>query len=421
MGFTIYDFIFAFTCLPIIVGGLLGLIRGRNRSILRLVLVVLCAIITVLSIKPLIGIIMEYEVEGLPLKEYLTSMLMQEGTELPQEITNLIFMIVEMILGVVLYFVVFLVLKFITWLILFPILKIFVRKGAKKGVLTGLLFGLLQGVVVAFLICAPVTGFVGQFAKLSSVDLSKIAGEGSSISLPTEELGLDDCLESPIYKVYSSTGNWLFEVISSTTDSKGNKVSLGNTIDVLVTVVEVAGGAQDLGPTIEQLTKEDITPEERTDALKDLGDNLISIGNSINDLDDGGKAIINEVIGAVGGLLGEEVPEEIAGFIESFDVDNIKLASAGEAIKGIASYVEKTTEGFEEFGQEVTQTEVSSIINGLADNSFILDLFAGENADSTPAIVEISDSHAEMFEQAISSNTTLDDNQKEIMRKLLGI
>lgn len=421
MGFTIYDFIFAFTCLPIVVGGLLGLIRGRNRSILRLVLVVLCAIITVLAIKPIIGIIMGYEVEGLPLKEYLTSMLIQEGAALPQEITNLIFMIVEMILGVVLYFVLFLVLKFITWLILFPILKIFVRKGAKKGVLTGLLFGLLQGVVVAFLICAPVAGFVGQFAKLSNVDLSKIAGEGSSISLPTEELGIDDCLESPIYKVYSSTGNWLFEAISSTTDSKGNNVSLGNTIDVLVTVVEVAGGAQDLAPTIEQLTKEGATAQEKTNALESLGDNLISIGNSINELDDGGKAIINEVIGAVGGLLGEEVPEEIAGFIESFDVDNIKLASAGEAVKGIASYIEKTTEGFEEFGQEVTQTEVSSIINGLADNSFILDLFAGENADSTPAIVEISDSHAEMFEQAISGNTTLDDNQKEIMRKLLGI
>ena len=124
---TISTIILALTLIPIIVDGLLGLIRGRNRSILRLILVIISAVIAIFAIKPIIGSVMSAEVEGQPLKDFVASQLLQGGNEFPTELADLIFMIIEMFVSVILYFVVFLVVKFITWLIVFPILKIFVK------------------------------------------------------------------------------------------------------------------------------------------------------------------------------------------------------------------------------------------------------------------------------------------------------
>lgn len=425
---TISTIILALTLAPIIIDALLGLMRGRNRSILRLILVVVSAVVAIFAIKPIIGAVMGIEVEGQPLKEYVASMLTQGEMQFPPEITNLLFMIVEMILSVILYFVIFLVVKFVTWAILFPILKIFVRKGEHKGHLTGLLVGLLQGVIVAFLVCAPITGVIGQVGKITSLNMDAVmpASEGGDTQMEMPDLGIDEYLNSPLYKVYSSTGEWLFDMVSSTTDENGNKVTLSGTIDAFVSIIDLAGEAQTITDNINVLLESEPTPQQLSNALQGLGDSLVTIGDGINSLDDSSKAIINELIGAVGDLLGgsedaSEIPPEVIEMFENFDINNLKLASAGHAINGIASYFEKTSEDFDAYGQAVTQEEVNNIINGFADNPYVLTMLAGDNPEQVDSLIEVDSEHAEMFNNAISSNTNLSDEQKEIMKKLFAL
>lgn len=424
---TISTIILALTLIPIIVDGLLGLIRGRNRSILRLILVIISAVIAILAIKPIIGSVMSAEVEGQPLKDFVASQLLQGGSEFPTELADLVFMIIEMFVSVILYFVVFLVVKFITWLIVFPILKIFVKKGEHTGRLAGLVFGLLQGIVVAFLICAPITGLVTQVNKFTSIDTSSIVqpeeGTQNPATNPVDNIGLEEYIDSSLYKIYSLTGGFLLDNIAYTTDANGNKVTLTGTVDAFISILDLAEEAQNITTNMNILLDGEPTAEDLSTALKGLGGSLVAIGDGVNSLDDSSKNVINSFISVIGDMLGqseEDIPQEVVDMFKNFDVNNLKLSSAGHAISGLASYFEKTTEGFEAFGQAITQDEVNAIVNGFADNPFILTMIAGDNPEHVNELIEVNSSHAEMFENAISSSS-LSEEQKEIIRKLFAL
>ena len=123
-------------------------------------------------------------------------------------------------------------------------------------------------------------------------------------------------------------------------------------------------------------------------------------------------------------LLGGENAEEgsnegITEFIENIDINNLSLKSTGEALQGISSYIEKTTDGFENYGEEVTQSEVSSIVNGLADNSFILDMLADKEGN-VQTMLEVSTENQDKFESAINL-ANVDETTKDNLRKLFGL
>ena len=140
--------VLGFTALCLFFGFVLGLMRGRNRSILRLILVVASVVCAVAFKDTVVEILMNYEYEGQTIRAALSSLFTDSGVSIPASLETLIFTLIEIIVGVVVYFVLFFVLKFVSWLILFPILKIFVRRGKKKRVLLGGLVGLIQGFVV---------------------------------------------------------------------------------------------------------------------------------------------------------------------------------------------------------------------------------------------------------------------------------
>jgi hypothetical protein len=154
--------------------------------------------------------------------------------------------------------------------------------------------------------------------------------------------------------------------------------------------------------------------------MKKVGDSLISIGNSVNSLNDDSKAMVQELIEGVKEMVADEagtIPPEVENALNSLDVNNLKLDSAGEAINGIATYIEKTNDEFEN-SEPVTQEDVDKIIGGLADNTFILDIVLGEN--EAPQIVEIDEENKEKFEAAINTAELTDEN-KEALRKLFGL
>ena len=223
--------VLGFTALCLFFGFFLGLMRGRNRSVLRLILVILSVVCAVMFKDAVVEILMNYEFEGQTLKTTLSALFTDSDVKIPDSIQTIIFTLVEIVIGVVVFFVLFFVLKFISWFILFPILKIFVRRGKKKRVLLGGLFGLIQGAVVAFVICAPLSGLIVQVNQVSEIEL-----QGKKLFTIPEEIGVSEYVNSTPAKIYGSAGGWFYDLITSKTDEDGKSVSIGSACDVITTV-----------------------------------------------------------------------------------------------------------------------------------------------------------------------------------------
>lgn len=424
--------ILGITALCVGIDGILGLMRGRNRAVLRLFLVAASAAISVALIGYLVPMIMELEIDGVTLKQQLLDAFSSGDAALPEKLQTLVLVLVEIVMGLVVFFVCFFALKFVTWLVLYPILKIFVRKGRRKGAFSGLVFGLVEGALVAFVICAPITGLVNDFSKVADVEM-----QGKKIVEIPENIGLEDYFNSPVYKIYNTAGGWFYDMLTSSNDENGEKLSISDTIDVVVTVAGVADKAQQLGDGVGELTKEDATPQDKVNGLDKIGQALVDIDDSINSLDDGGKELLTDLVGAVlemagGSSEGEgegesALPPEVEDFVEQLVSGDVNLKSTGEALQGMASYINKTTEDMEGYGEEVTQDEVDSIVNGLADNAFILDMISGSSSEGeggeseVPTIIQVEGENKTLFENAISTNESLSDEDKDTLKKLFGL
>lgn len=418
----------------IILGSLLGLLRGMNRSILRLVLIIACAVASFFLMSYLTDMILSFELkDGVSIRESILA-IFGDTSEFPASLINLIMAVIEIICGLLLFLSSFLILASLSWMIIFPIFKIFIRPGKNRRSFAGLLVGALQGVFVAFIICAPISGLTSEVSKLSELEIN-----GQKILPIPEEIELSGYENSTTYKFYNATGGWFYELLSSKETETGTNVSISDTVEVVITTKDVVEETTNLTNNLDKVGNSETTVQEKVESLKGVGDSLINIGTSINNMSDGGKEILKEVIIDVvssfvsdgqgdGNGEGEgegesALPPAIQEVIENLDFDNFSITSTGEAIKGISSYIEKTDESFENYGEEVTQEEVDSIVNGVADNSFILDIITGgaETPEEVPTLIEVKKEDTEKFESAISQTENLTDEQKQMLKKLLGL
>lgn len=409
--------ILAFTGISLFFGWLFGLMRGRNRAVLRLCLIVLSIVVAIFARETVVGIVMNLDLGGQTIPDIINEALNSGETQLPQAIQDIVFALVEIIIGLVAFFIVLLALSFVTWLIVFPICKIFVRKGAKKRVFAGGFVGLLQGIVIAFVVCAPLTGIIIQVDKVAEVQM-----QGKPLFEIPAEVGTDEYIASAPGKIYDATGSWFFDIVTSTKDASGKNVSIDDTCDIVVAVAGIADSVTQLTSKVDSMTSETATPQEKVDTMKSVGDSLVEIGNSLENLSSDAQAIVNDLVSSVKEMItegsGETLPPEIEELFNDFKVEDLKLASAGHALNGIASYIEKTSDEFEAT-EPVTQEDVNNIVNGLADNTFIVDLIAGDG-ESAPQIVEVSDENKALFENAVN-NTALDEEKKNTLREMFGI
>ena len=415
MGY-ITIFVLAFTALSLAFGALYGCVRGRNRAILRLIIVLACVVAAVLARGVVVEKLMAIEIaDGKSLQGMLEEAFTSGDMNLPAQIQDLVFTLVEIVGGLIVFFLLFFVLRVVS-IILFMILKIWVKKGEKKRKGMGALIGLVQGAVIAFIVCAPITGILVQVDKISHIQLNN----KPLFELP-EEIGITEYVESTPGKIYDTTGNWFFNLVSSGETADGKNVSIQDTCDIVVAVSGIADTVTNLTTKLENIG-DDMEPEEQISTMKDIGNSLIDIGNSLNGLSGDAKEMVNDMVGSVkemiGGDAGEDMPAEVEDFLDNFSIENIDLVSTGKAINGIASFVEKTEVNPEQ-ASTVTQEEVNDIVNGLAANEFILDMITGAGEDMQ--LTELADQgHKDMFTSAIES-TTLSADKKDALLNLFGL
>ncbi len=399
------------TAVSLVLGFLLGLLRGFKRSVLRAVLVVVSLVLAVALRGTVTQIIMGLEMDGQTLQQTLVASF-SDGS-LPASLQDLVMVLVEIMIGVVAFFAVFAVLVLITWLIVFPICKIFVKKGARRRRLLGGVVGIAQGVVVAFAFCAPITGLMVQVDKVSQLEL-----EGKPVIEIPAELGVSEYLESAPGKIYNSIGGWFFDVLSSGKTADGKNVSIDDAVSIVVAVGDIANTVTQVEDSMGVMSDPNATPQQQIDAMQNLGDSLVAIGNSVDALSDDAKTIVNDVVASVKDMVGADLDPAVQDIIDNFDISSIDFAAAGNAINGIATYIEKTDDSFNN-DQPVTQEDVNKIVNGLADNELILSLVT--QGDEVPTLVQVEDGeHKQLFETAISGSS-LSAEDKDALRTLFGI
>ncbi len=402
--------IFTVTCLCF--GALFGLIRGRNRAVLRLMLVLASAFVAFFSKDALVNMIMNINVQGQTVREMIVDFANNEIV-LPSAIQNVLMTLIEIILGIVVFYISFFILKFVTWSIIFPICKCFVKRESKQRFGQGALIGLVQGVVVAFIVCAPLNGLLLNANKITNIQY-----QNKPLIEDIEWLGLDSYSESSTSKVYSAAGDWFFNALSVKEDANGNKVSINDTCDIAQTVFEMADVVTDITNDLENI-EDASTPQEGVDTIKKLGDSLIQLDSSVGELSEDAKAVVQEVLDDAKNLVSDSdgnVPKEVSDLIDNIKVEDLKLDSVGEAIKGVATYIEKTSADFDN-DEPVTQEDIDSIVTGFADNAFIIDMLAEEIPTT---FIEISEYDKELFETSIN-NSSLSEEYKDKLSQMLGL
>ncbi|MBE5757098.1 MAG: hypothetical protein E7342_04780 [Clostridiales bacterium] len=404
----------------IALGFLLGLLRGRNRSIVRLILVIISAIVAISLRRNIVDAIMHVNIGEDTLANSILSLLFTGEITFPEKLIELLFALIEIVIGLIAFYLIFFVLLFITWALVFPIIKIFVKKGVKKGVLFGGIVGLIQGVLIAILTIAPISGLIYEVSRISHIKLNN----EDLFELPAE-MHVEEYLNSSSFKIYNKTGWWIFEIMSTTHHEDIEDLTLDEIIDTTDSVMKVAGLVTDLSQNMDNMNPDQSAPKTQVDTMKDIGETLIEVGNNIDSLSDNSKQLVNSLVDAVKELItpeGETLPPEIEETLDNFDIDSLDLVGAGTAINGIATYIEKTSSDFDN-NEPVTQEDVDNIVNGLAANEFIIKMIAGETSDGelgNGKIAEIDNEHADMFTTAIeSSSLTAED--KLALKSILGL
>lgn len=405
--------ILGITIFNVIYSAFLGIIRGRNRALLRLILVVLSIILAFLLKNKLVEVIMNLDIKGASFKETLLGLIGGEDA-IPEKMLGLVLGLIEVAVSVLAFYSIFSVLLFVTWIIVFPICKIFIKKGIKVGRLLGLVFGIIQGAIMAFVFCAPITGLAINVNKLSKTQV-----DGEDMFVIPAEVGIETYCDSQVANFYYNAGGWFFDMLTTTKTEENGEVSIGDMTDAVVTIIGVIDKVSLLGEEISNITNGDTTPLSQKDSLDALGATLIEMGNILDEMSPEAKEIINNLVEIVKDVLKEqseveELPVEIETFLDSFNTNDIDLVAAGEALTSMSSCLEKTNPSLDN-DQPITQEEVDKIITGLEKNPFILTVLSN---NGVPQVLDVTGEEAQMFEDAIE-NSSLTDEEKDILRQML--
>ena len=406
-----------FTLLTVGFGAFWGMVRGRNRAVLRFIIIIACLLLALLARGVITDAVMGIKIEGVDVVTYISQMLNEGETQMPEAVVNMVVALVKIIISLMVFMFSFITLSGLS-MILFWILKIFVKPGEQKRRGLGAIIGTVQGVLVAFIIAAPLTGIMMQVDKVSQIRMN-----GEQIVKIPEEVGLSQFAQSDVGKFFDSTGGWFFDALASAKDANGEEVSLNDTVDAVTTVAGVADSLSQVTESMGTITSSEATTTERAQAMKEVGQSFKEVGQSMDNLDDDTKELINDIISSVAEMFEDEsdsgegeASSAITEFLKDLDVSKLDFGAIGGAMEGMANYMEsqESSEG----GKTLTQEDVNNIVNGFAKNTFILDMF--KDGDDFPQMIEVAEEHQAMFKTAIN-NTNLSQEYKDLLYKLFGL
>ena len=423
----------------IIAGSILfGLLRGRNRSLLRLGLVIISAVVAFLLRNVVAGWIGKINVQGQTVQEMLNSAI--NTSEMSPEVAEVALALINSAFGVVCFIITFVVLLLLTWAVAYPILKLAVKKeGAKSDVgvymddtspnvampagerpkdvrgkrykkpgvkrLWGLLIGAVQGILVSFLIFVPVSGVAGTVGQVAATEV-----DGKPVA-DLSAYGLDEYNQSFIAKIYNATGGWFYRSMSKIEYGDGKTVSIAAAGDLAAASGDVLSGANDLSPTLDALNSEGGLT---TDNVNKLGDSLLKIGNALNGLPTDAKDLLDDLAKPLIDTVTKEGEEPVIKIPDDFKVSDLDIAAVGQVVKDLAPYVSDDGEK-----PEMNEEFADHVVTALVNNAALLDIIK-ENAKEGLSL-PVSAENKEVILAAINAKTDVAEETINTIKDLFGI
>lgn len=422
--------IWAITGIALVFSIIMGLARGSRRATLRLVLILLCAVVTFLLkdyvTNVLINTSLTMDGTQMTVQEYVLSMLPEEMQKLGESV---VIPLVRIIVGVVVFVVLFWALKLVSWIILYPICKLFVKKGAKKHSGLGGLIGIVQGVAIALCFCVPLSGLVvqvnrvipmmDQLGSAETMSVESSEGEGSSggeVIPENVKKILVEYEETTVGVFYGKTCAPLFDFICGVKieaeDGTNRNVTLSGQIDALQAMVDIVN---EFSETTEILGSIDFSD---LGSFSDLKDTFTKLDEITDDLPDEAKSTINEVISAAIDMV--PVPDdaedsvkdmitEVKNVLKETDFTEIRFSEELEIIETLTSTIDK--------GDSVTAEDISATINAVSKSELLLPVLDGIDASLT--LEEATKGKLEEVFDELPADT--DQETVDMLKKLLGL
>lgn len=413
-------FILGGTLLTVIVGALLGLLRGFRRSILRAALIVFCFVLSLALCGAIANSITGVKIDGKTFEELMVSSLAENG----QAVSDIVIPMVKAFTKVIAFLLIFVVLQFITWVLVFPILKLVLRPlvGRRPHArLLGMAVGAACGLFVAFAFFSPINGLLNEVGKIASIDFSSVSGSNKTAEVTTDNetktldvafVGGESALayspaegirtvalaanssatgtgaktsgsankaedalaegqnimvgysKSGICKFYNGIGGWFYRSLSTVKDKNGNKVSVSSQIDALSAVANLATKAASLG----NITNPDGTVN--TANVKEFAKAL----TEMDELTPEAKKVLNDMVKTATDSLGDDVPDAI----KNLDMEKVDFKSEGELLLTAAEVMERDG--------NLDNVDMTKLVNDCSKSTIILDTLV--DADVTIPVDE---------------------------------
>jgi len=381
------------TLLCLGLGFLLGFARGMKKSIVRIITIVACIIITFIFVKPMGDAIFGMKIGGETIEAKIVNMV-------PEDFADYVHLVIPIVRGLFMaigFIVLFLIIQLVTLIIYTVVSFIFVRdskdgvKTSKRRIIGGII-GLGQGFLIAFFLCMPLSGLFNEANKVMNIEfegkkLINISNENENSVFDFSKYN-----ESSLCKMYNGLGKGMFKSITTTKNKDGEKVTLSGQIDALIAAVRLAEEHSKMG-------KVDFSNGLNKDNIQELKDTLAR-------LDELKGVLSEESIDTLNDLISELASDFVSDIdLSDFDLTEVSFAKEGEIIEDLFEYQENPD-----------SVSTDELIQTIANSDIILPVAA-----SSEIKIELDDSEKAKAEESINKLEGVDEQKITDLKNIFGI
>ena len=375
--------IIAIAVVAVLFGFLLGLKRGFDKSLIRIILVAVALVAAWLLREQITNWIMNITVSsGKTVAQTITE-------AIPADYANfadMILPIVKMITCVAVFIASFIILQFATWLIGLIVGVFFRRTNAR---LLGGVIGLVQGALVAFAIIIPLNGAILSTEKLTSLEIN-----GEQPLNVQEYVDFTEYKESQVCKFVSKIGDGIYAQLASVKVESGERKNLDDQIDAFVAGVKIAEQAQKFN----EIDTSNGLDENSVAQIKQI---LADIDEIKGQLTPAQKSALNEMVAAASDAFG------LTDSIADIDITEVDFTSEGAILDKALAY---------QNGEILDAEAAQELVNSLAESKFILPLADGNMTVDVPLVKQ-----GEILNAVNNLGDDVSEETKTAIKKLFNI
>lgn len=375
--------IIAIAGVAVLFGFLLGLKRGFDKSLIRIILVAVALVAAWLLREQITNWIMNITVSsGKTVAQTITE-------AIPADYANfadMILPIVKMITCVAVFIASFIILQFATWLIGLIVGVFFRRTNAR---LLGGVIGLVQGALVAFAIIIPLNGAILSTEKLTSLEIN-----GEQPLNVQEYVDFTEYKESQVCKFVSKIGDGIYAQLASVKVESGERKNLDDQIDAFVAGVKIAEQAQKFN----EIDTSNGLDENSVAQIKQI---LADIDEIKGQLTPAQKSALNEMVAAASDAFG------LTDSIADIDITEVDFTSEGAILDKALAY---------QNGEILDAEAAQELVNSLAESKFILPLADGNMTVDVPLVKQ-----GEILNAVNNLGDDVSEETKTAIKKLFNI